>query len=79
MEGKPDQGKGSSLTDQDKKMLERWTQMQMTTTPFVHPIRKHMRELIELKTQSVTVAPCLSVQKQNITTADTCPKAQVSH
>eukprot|EP00794_Sanderia_malayensis_P014079 gene14079-15548_t len=43
----------SNLSAQDRKMLERWTKMQETTTPFVHPIRKHMKEIIQLKSDAV--------------------------
>ncbi len=52
----------SSLSDQDKQMLERWTKMQKSTTPFVHPIRKHMQELIKIKKDTI-------VDNSDVTTA----------
>ena len=38
-----------SLSDADKQMLERWESMRKKTKPFIHPIRRHMKELQDLK------------------------------
>ncbi|XP_014677031.1 PREDICTED: mitogen-activated protein kinase 7-like, partial [Priapulus caudatus] len=45
-----------TLTEQDQSLLARWSHMQQTTKPFVHPIRHHMKELIEIKKEAVVVA-----------------------
>lgn len=50
-----DTGKGSLLTDKDKKLLERWENMQKNSKPFVHPIRYHMNDLQKLKGQSTII------------------------
>ena len=54
-DGDAKEAEGSSLSHQDKQMLERWTKMQTSTTPFVHPIRKHMQELIKIKSETISV------------------------
>ena len=41
--------KSTSLSDSDRKMLERWENMRKQTKPFIHPIRKYMKELHDLK------------------------------
>ena len=41
--------KSTSLSDSDKQMLERWEKMRKQTKPFIHPIRKYMKELHDLK------------------------------
>ena len=45
----------SHLSDQDKKLMERWKNMQKDTKPFIHPIRKHMDELIKIKSESIAL------------------------
>ncbi|XP_077995584.1 uncharacterized protein LOC144449050 [Glandiceps talaboti] len=37
------------LTESDRQMLERWNKMRKVTTPFVHPIRQHLKDLKDLK------------------------------
>ena len=39
----------NQLSDDDKKILERWENMRKKTKPFVHPIRRYMKELQDLK------------------------------
>ncbi|XP_013419265.1 mitogen-activated protein kinase 7 [Lingula anatina] len=39
------------LTDEDKTLLERWKTMQENTQPFVHPVRQHMRDMLEKRQQ----------------------------
>lgn len=39
----------SELSDSDKKLLEKWENMQNNTKPFVHPIRKYMADIRALK------------------------------
>lgn len=34
----PDEGEGG-LSEQDKNVLDRWKRIQLTTRPFIHPIR----------------------------------------
>lgn len=68
----------SSLSVEDKKMLERWTNMQKTTTPFIHPIRKHMKELHDIQAQEVTIAQSESIDGQKSNTFDALSKPQVS-
>ena len=46
-EKKPDNSTG--LSDSDKQMLARWENMRKQTKPFIHPIRKYMKELNDLK------------------------------
>lgn len=41
--------KSTGLSDSDRQMLERWENMRKQTKPFIHPIRKYMKELHELK------------------------------
>lgn len=41
--------KSTGLSDSDKQMLERWENMRKQTKPFIHPIRKYMKELSDLK------------------------------
>ena len=40
-------------------MLERWKTMQETTKPFVHPIRHHLKEIIELKKETAVPSKSL--------------------
>lgn len=47
------EGAGNELSSQDKELLERWSKMQKDTTPFVHPIRNHMNELLQLKVETI--------------------------
>ncbi|XP_064647834.1 mitogen-activated protein kinase 7-like [Lineus longissimus] len=46
------------LTDEDRDLLNKWTSMQQTTKPFVHPIRQHLPELIALKHESIIRKNC---------------------
>lgn len=46
-------GSVNELSTQDKELLERWSKMQKETKPFVHPIRKHMNELMQLKAETI--------------------------
>lgn len=46
---KANSGSTSELSDSDKKLLDRWKNMQSTTTPFIHPIRKYMPDIMALK------------------------------
>ena len=39
----------TGLSDKDKEMLARWENMRKQTKPFIHPIRKYMQDLKELK------------------------------
>ncbi|XP_068678002.1 uncharacterized protein [Montipora foliosa] len=39
----------TSLSDSDRQMLERWENMRKQTKPFIHPIRKYMKELHDMK------------------------------
>ena len=39
----------TGLSDKDKEMLARWESMRKQTKPFIHPIRKYMQDLKELK------------------------------
>ena len=39
----------SELSESDKKLLDRWKNMQATTKPFIHPIRKYMEDIKALK------------------------------
>ena len=39
----------SELSESDRKLLDRWKDMQTKTKPFIHPIRKHMEEIKALK------------------------------
>lgn len=39
----------TGLSDSDRQMLERWENMRKQTKPFIHPIRKYMKELNDLK------------------------------
>ena len=41
--------KSTGLSESDRQMLERWENMRKQTKPFIHPIRKYMKELHELK------------------------------
>ena len=41
--------KDTGLSDSDKQMLQRWENMRKQTKPFIHPIRKYMKELNDLK------------------------------
>ena len=38
----------TGLSDSDKQMLARWENMRKQTKPFIHPIRKYMKELNDL-------------------------------
>lgn len=50
-ETKPDNSTG--LSDSDKQMLARWENMRKQTKPFIHPIRKYMKELNDLKEEAL--------------------------
>ena len=41
------------LSSADKHLLERWSNMQKSTKPFIHPIRNHIGELLQLNKDSV--------------------------
>jgi len=43
----------TGLSDSDKQMLARWENMRKQTKPFIHPIRKYMKELHELKEEAL--------------------------
>lgn len=43
----------SGLSDSDKQMLARWESMRKQTKPFIHPIRKYMKELNDLKEEAL--------------------------
>lgn len=43
----------NELSSQDRELLQRWSKMQKDTKPFIHPIRKHMDELMQLKAECV--------------------------
>ena len=51
--------------------------MQKSTKPFIHPIRKHMKELIDIQSEDVTVAQSDNTDAQISTTSDAFPKSQV--
>ena len=46
-----EKGTDSELSETDRKLLDRWKDMQTKTKPFIHPIRKHMEEIKALKVQ----------------------------
>ena len=48
---KKEQNTDSMLSESDRKLLDRWKDMQTKTKPFIHPIRKHMEEIKALKVQ----------------------------
>ena len=73
-EGKKPQ-EDSGLSSEDRKMLERWQNMQRTTKPFIHPIRKHMKDLVDIQSQEMTTAQSGSL---DVETPDAAPKPQVS-
>ena len=60
-----EQSNSSGLSESDRQMLERWENMRKQTKPFIHPIRKYMKELSDLKDEalneeanvSITAAP----------------------
>lgn len=41
----------SNISEDDRKLLDRWKDMQTKTKPFIHPIRKHMKEIEALREQ----------------------------
>ena len=43
----------TGLSDSDKQMLARWESMRKQTKPFIHPIRKYMKELSDLKEEVI--------------------------
>lgn len=43
----------TGLSDSDKQMLARWENMRKQTKPFIHPIRKYMKELHDLKEEAL--------------------------
>lgn len=43
----------SELSESDKQLLDRWKSMQTKTKPFIHPIRKYMKEINDLKEQEL--------------------------
>ena len=45
--------KKTELSTSDRELLARWASMQKGTKPFIHPIRKHMDELLHIKSHSV--------------------------
>ena len=47
----------TGLSDSDKQMLARWESMRKQTKPFIHPIRKYMKELHELKEEALCDDP----------------------
>ena len=48
-------GDSNGLSEADRMLLERWKSMQQVTKPFIHPIRKYMKELQELKEEALGV------------------------
>ena len=52
--------------------------MQKSTVPFIHPIRKHMKDLIELQSQDVAMFPCEDSQIEAGMTVAVNPKPQVT-
>ena len=74
-EGKKGEG-DKGLSADDKKMLERWENMQKTTKPFIHPIRKHMKDIIDIQCQEITTA---QNEKFDAETSDASLKSQVSY
>ena len=73
-EGKKPQD-DSGLSSEDRKMLERWESMQKTTKPFIHPIRKHMQDLVDIQSQEMTTGQSGSLDME---TPDAVTKSQVS-
>ena len=49
MMDKKEKSNASELSESDRKLLDRWKDMQKKTKPFIHPIRKHMEEIKALK------------------------------
>lgn len=47
------QDNSTGLSDSDKQMLARWENMRKQTKPFIHPIRKYMKELSDLKEEAL--------------------------
>ena len=57
VQSKPEKKKShttSELSDSDKKLLDRWKNMQTNTKPFIHPIRKYMSDILTLKKETET-------------------------
>ena len=57
VQSKPEKKKShatSELSDSDKKLLDRWKNMQTNTKPFIHPIRKYMSDIVTLKKETET-------------------------
>ena len=65
----------SGLSVEDKMMLERWEKMQKTTKPFIHPIRKHMKDSIDVQSQEPSD---MQVDNFDMQTPDALQKSQVS-
>lgn len=61
-ENKPtEQNNSSSLSESDRQMLERWENMRKQTKPFIHPIRKYMKELSDLKDEALNEEANVSI------------------
>ncbi|EDO40574.1 predicted protein [Nematostella vectensis] len=58
----------SKLSEDDRKMLERWEQMRKKTKPFIHPIRKYMSEINALKDELLNEQNKKEIRPQGITT-----------
>jgi len=63
----------SGLSVEDKMMLERWEKMQKTTKPFIHPIRKHMKDLVDIQSQEPND---MQVDSLDLQTPDALQKSQ---
>ncbi|XP_028400572.1 probable cyclin-dependent serine/threonine-protein kinase DDB_G0278487 [Dendronephthya gigantea] len=50
---KKEKTNASELSESDKQLLDRWKNMQTKTKPFIHPIRKYMKEINYLKEQEL--------------------------
>lgn len=56
-----EQNNSSGLSESDRQMLERWENMRKQTKPFIHPIRKYMKELNDLKDEALNEEANVSI------------------
>lgn len=56
-----EQNNSSGLSESDRQMLERWENMRKQTKPFIHPIRKYMKELSDLKDEALNEEANVSI------------------
>lgn len=57
------EAKKSELSNEDKELLQRWSNMQKDKKPFIHPIRQHMDELMQLQAESLSTQPAQEMVK----------------